>query len=442
MSFIIDKQTIADLNLLGKYDSKSIYHLYDRALTRGGRRLMEQMFHHPLTSASEINERAALFAAFMQHPIDFPFTIEEVNKVEHYISTPADHSLFAHNLRFMRSKAMLYIAGNRALEGLEEGVRTLIALLARLAQFTKKQAEVVEQYAPVAQEIESLVARLDLAMLQKQLTAPRLSLRTLMHLHRWLRITHHQETSRLIEHLYHLDLQISVAKVAVDNRFHTAQAYEPSSDEAFVRAHTLFHPTVQGAKGNSFEVDSVRNMIFLTGANMAGKSTFMKSVGIAIYLAHMGFPVPATELHFTVCDGLYSSINVSDNITLGHSHYYAEVQRVKRVAESVAAGHRLFVILDELFKGTNVKDALDATAAVLRGFATHPSSLYIVSTHILEAAEELKDLPQLRYHYFPTTLVGGVPRYTYQLTEGITNDRHGMKIILNEGIIDRIRSAR
>ncbi len=97
---------------------------------------------------------------------------------------------------------------------------------------------------------------------------------------------------------------------------------------------------------------------------MAGKSTFMKSFGIAVYLAHMGFPVPAAGMKFSVLNGMYTTINLPDNINKGYSHFYAEVVRVRKVAESIGNSKNLLVIFDELFRGTNVKDAYDATVAV------------------------------------------------------------------------------
>jgi Mismatch repair ATPase (MutS family) len=181
--------------------------------------------------------------------------------------------------------------------------------------------------------------------------------------------------------------------------------------------------------------------LFLTGANMAGKSTFIKSFGIAIYLAHMGFPVPAEEMSFTVKDGLYTSINVPDNLNLGYSHFYAEVLRVKYVAEEVASKKNLVIIFDELFKGTNVKDAYEATVGVVKAFAQHKNCSYIISTHIIEAGEKLmQECKNFKYVFFPTIMHGNIPRYTYQLTEGITADRHGMMIINNEHIIDIIKN--
>jgi DNA mismatch repair ATPase MutS len=178
-----------------------------------------------------------------------------------------------------------------------------------------------------------------------------------------------------------------------------------------------------------------QNMIFLTGANMAGKSTLMKALGAVVYLAHMGFPVAAEEMQFTVMDGLFTSINVPDNLNKGYSHFYAEVLRVKTVATQVSEGRRLLVIFDELFKGTNVKDAFDATLAVAEAFAAYRNCFYIVSTHIIEVGEELgKRGEHILFRYMPTQISAGVPCYTYRMTEGISNDRQGMMIIEKEGI--------
>jgi DNA mismatch repair ATPase MutS len=109
---------------------------------------------------------------------------------------------------------------------------------------------------------------------------------------------------------------------------------------------------------------------------------------------------------------------------------------VKAVAEDVSAGRNLLVIFDELFKGTNVKDAYDATLAVTAAFADYHNCLFIISTHIIEVAEALGvKCRNLQFVFFPTIMEGAMPRYTYRLQEGVTSDRHGMMIIENEGIL-------
>jgi DNA mismatch repair ATPase MutS len=248
----------------------------------------------------------------------------------------------------------------------------------------------------------------------------------------------HEAMEQLLSFVYEVDVYIAVSDVAHARGFTYAKAYQ--AERNILHATGLYHPALKQAVGNSITMEQQKNVLFLTGANMAGKSTLMKAVGIGVYLAHMGFPVAALDMSFSVRDGLYTSINVADNISLGYSHFYAEVVRVKQVAEAVAGGKRLMIMFDELFKGTNVKDAFDGTLAVTEAFAGYTDCLFIVSTHIIEVGEELKKLPNIHCVYMPTIMEGNYPRYTYQLQEGITEDRQGMLIIQNEGILELIES--
>jgi DNA mismatch repair ATPase MutS len=200
---------------------------------------------------------------------------------------------------------------------------------------------------------------------------------------------------------------------------------------------------VPNAVGNALRITPDSNVIFLTGANMAGKSTFMKSLGIALFLAHMGFPVPASRMEFSVLDGIYTTINLPDNLGMGASHFYAEVLRVKKMAHELSQSKRLFIIFDELFRGTNVKDAYEATIAITSAFAQKRRSLFVISTHIIEAGDVLKKKwDNISFKYLPTRMNGKTPVYTYTLQTGITADRHGMIIINNERILEILEQGK
>ena len=176
---------------------------------------------------------------------------------------------------------------------------------------------------------------------------------------------------------------------------------------------------------------------------MAGKSTFMKSLGIALFLAHMGLPVPASNMIFSVRDAIYTTINLPDDLGMGASHFYAEVLRIKKIARELSLSKSLFVIFDELFRGTNVKDAYEATIALTTAFAEQRDSMFVVSTHIIEAGDILKQrCENISFVYLPTRLQQGLPVYTYTLEKGITADRHGMVIINKEGILDILRQGK
>jgi DNA mismatch repair ATPase MutS len=237
---------------------------------------------------------------------------------------------------------------------------------------------------------------------------------------------------------YETDAYLSIAKVSRKRGFTYAKTLPFEAGKNRIEIKNVYHPSIEKAVANSITLTHDRNVLFLTGANMAGKSTLMKSFSIAVYLAHMGFPVAAEEMTFSVQDGIYTSINVADNLNMGYSHFYAEVLRVKQVATQVAAGKNLVVVFDELFKGTNVKDAYDATVAVTEAYSEYRNCSYIVSTHIIEAGHTLRDKKSFQFVYVPTIMKDGVPTYPYRLKEGITDDRHGMIIIQNEKIIETI----
>src|SRR5690606_699140 len=94
----------------------------------------------------------------------------------------------------------------------------------------------------------------------------------------------------------------------------------------------------------------------------------------------------------------------------------------------------------ELFKGTNVKDAYDATLAVTKAISEYQNCSFVISTHIIEVGEALKEATDnLQFSYLPTIMEGNRPTYTYQLKKGITEDRHGMMIVQNEKILERIQ---
>src|SRR5256885_14274834 len=113
------------------------------------------------------------------------------------------------------------------------------------------------------------------------------------------------------------------------------------------------------------------------------------------------------------------------------------------MAYELRQAKRLFIIFDELFRGTNVKDAYEATIAITSAFAQKRNSLFVISTHIIEAGEVLKEKwANISFKYLPTRMNGNTPVYTYTLQTGITADRHGMIIINNEGILDLLQQGK
>ncbi|WP_303179982.1 hypothetical protein [uncultured Butyricimonas sp.] len=442
MSFETDKQTLDDLNILGKYSSNSVYSLFGGLVTRGAERLMDQMFAHPLTDADEINRRTAIFRYFKTHVLEFPGDSEELEEIDQYIGNADRTSWFVSLLLLCKMKSLELISKDEHFGIWRAGMEATIHFLRESKAFLERVNEDIAGN-PLEERVKwglDLLNNKAFARLLEDTTRP-LSFGQMFSVDRLLRSVWLKPLQELLGLFCEIDLYIVVGRVAREYDFCFAEAMKEG--EVSIEIKGLHHPCIRKAVSNDLSITRQKNIFFLTGANMAGKSTLMKSFGIAVYMAHMGFPVAAREMRFAVQDGMYTSINVPDNINMGYSHFYAEVLRVKKVAIEVSLSKRLVVIFDELFKGTNVKDAYDATYAVTSALAKRHACSFMISTHIIEVGHELgKNCDNATFAYLPTVMNGSVPTYTYKLEPGITNDKHGMIIINNERIVELIREVK
>ncbi|HYJ36970.1 MAG TPA: DNA mismatch repair protein MutS, partial [Chitinophagaceae bacterium] len=204
----------------------------------------------------------------------------------------------------------------------------------------------------------------------------------------------------------------------------------------YIEARQLYHILLPNPVAYDIHLSKDSNFLFMTGANMAGKSTFIKAVGTTVFLAHLGMGVPATEMQLSIFDGILSNINVVDNIAKGESYFFNEVQRIKNTILKINDGRKWLVLIDELFKGTNVQDAMKCSIVVIKGLIKIQNSLFILSTHLYEIGEELKQFPNISFEYFETTVRGDQLEFSYQLKEGISNDRLGYLILKKEKVVE------
>ncbi|MFN5761234.1 MAG: MutS-related protein [Sphingobacteriales bacterium] len=210
--------------------------------------------------------------------------------------------------------------------------------------------------------------------------------------------------------------------------------------EPFLQAEGMYHLLIPEAIPYDVEMSRETNFIFLTGANMAGKSTFIKSVGLSVFLAHIGMGVPARSLKLSLFDGILSNINVTDNIVKGESFFYNEVQRIRNTVLKINDGRKWLVLIDELFKGTNIQDAMKCSLTVIRGLIKIKQSLFILSTHLYEIGDALKAYPNISFKYFETSITEKDIHFSYQLKEGVSNDRLGYLILQREGVVEMLDS--
>lgn len=246
------------------------------------------------------------------------------------------------------------------------------------------------------------------------------------------------EVYELIDIYSRLDAYLSLA-IACKNYNYTFPSFI-QSDKPFINAESVYHPLLAAPVAYNVTLNKEENFLFLTGANMAGKSTFIKAVGLSVYLAHIGVAVPAANMQLCVFDGLLSNIQIADNIIKGESYFFNEVQRIKATIEKINDGRKWLILIDELFKGTNVEDAMKCSTAVIEGLRKMQNAVFILSTHLYEIGEDLRKYHNIQFKYFETRAENGQLIFNYKLLDGISNDRLGYLILEREGVVNMLQN--
>jgi DNA mismatch repair protein MutS len=210
----------------------------------------------------------------------------------------------------------------------------------------------------------------------------------------------------------------------------------PAFSDAAFSLESFYHPLLKDPVKNS--ISTRRNVVLLTGPNMSGKSTFLKSVMLCVYLGHLGLGVPASKAAMPVFQAMSVSINLNDDMLNGYSHLMTELITLKKVVTASAAGS-CFAVFDELFRGTNMEDSIDITRLTIKGLSRFTNSLFFISTHLhqLKDMDEVKDNEVDTYH-LDCELVDNKPKFSFRLAEGWSDLRIGRILFENEGLYDML----
>lgn len=439
MTFDLDRQTLNDLEIFQTGNNReSVFNLLCNAKTNGGQEALTEIFHKPLADAMEISDRLALFKFidtnggkinFNKNLYDFA---EYYLKRQYYLKTSVFLKVIDGFFNSLQKNNEYYIV--------RQGIESLLKIYNDLLIYAEKlDGNLPKILACFKSVILTSFQPNEVQWLKQLIHNNKLSSADLSKADHFFRNTAKDKVRKLLDVAYQLEVYQTVNSRAKSLGFTLPSI--TGNESSYLNITGLFHPFIKDPIYNNISFDSEKNVCFITGANMAGKSSLLKSIGVSIYLSQLGFPVPAKKMETSLFSGLVTTINLSDDISLGHSHFYSEVLRVKQVAEKLKHKKNIFIIFDELFRGTNVKDAFDASLAIITAFSKIKNSFFVVSTHIVEIANELSALENIGFRYMETVFEGGNPVYSYQLKNGITEERVGMWIIQNEGILDIIEKA-
>lgn len=443
MKFEVDKQTLKDLEIFDVVrERKSIFGLFNFTRSMGGRRQLFNFLTSPLANLDEILERKDAIAFFQKH-VSQGMSVDKnsLDFSEYYLKHGNYPTRPPSKFAAIERKIMSYLNQSNEYYLVEKGVSSTVDLLKDIYRFSLFLIEELNRdknhtSTLLSRNTEEALRIFSQPEFDEVLNIKRIKAYDTERFDHIFRYTHRKDIKFFHNMVYEYDAYYAITKGA--KKYQLSYPEVLPQEENSLEIEGLFHPFVENAVSNdvSFKKDS--NLLFISGPNMAGKSTFLKALGVAVYLTHVGFPVPATKMKLSTLSGLCTTINISDNLSSGYSHFYAEVMRIKNVAQNLKSNKKMLVLFDELFRGTNVKDAYDGTLAIVSAFSHIQSSFFVISTHIVEVAEELQDNKNIQFAYFEVENEDGHPAYTYKLQEGVSDVRLGMYIINKERIIESI----
>jgi len=229
---------------------------------------------------------------------------------------------------------------------------------------------------------------------------------------------------------------MAAAKAGISSDARKAGAANTGSNARFIlRAKALGHPLMHRDRcvRNDIDMEKRPFFIIITGANMAGKSTYLRTIGVNYLLACTGMPVCAEEMEVYPAR-LITSLRTSDSLTDNESYFFAELKRLKLIIDKLQAGEELFIILDEILKGTNSMDKQKGSFALIKQFMALEAD-GIIATHDLLLGTLIDLFPEnIRNFRFEADITDNELTFSYRLRPGVAQNMNACFLMKKMGI--------
>ncbi|PZR27917.1 MAG: DNA mismatch repair protein MutS [Citrobacter freundii] len=433
----IDNISFSDISIFHSEEEFSIFHKLNFTRTIGGKEWLRRFFSEPHNDIKKIRGTQTVIRKLMAHVDDWPSditngTVLVMDKFMDYSLDPISSNMGSLNnlvYRWLHSEDYSMLKYSMTHFGdFYRGLKKILILLG--------EVDLPPHIRIYIDRIDQVMKEPALRELSETKRGEPFTRKQNLYYGYHLRNPLRPKTLEMMDIYSRLDAWYSMAVAVKTYNLSFPEFIE--QDSPLVEAKGLYHILIPKPVPYDLKMNPEHNFLFLTGANMAGKSTLIKSVGSSVFLAHIGMGVPAESMRLTLFDGLLSNINVVDNIAKGESFFFNEVQRIKNTISKINNGRKWLVLIDELFKGTNVQDAMKCSLTVIKGLIKIKNSLFILSTHLYEIGEELKEYPNISFRYFETNVEEEQLKFSYQLKEGISNDRLGFVILKREKVVEML----
>lgn len=431
----IDITTLNDLSIFNEGNGQSVFDVFNYTHTDKGKIYLQWLFSNSYNDVSKIVDTQNTLKYIIGNGLQQPVSITNgtIMVIEKFFEAPISNISRHPNV----INSFLY-------KFLHSSDYSLVAYsITHFIQFLQEFKQLVNLFAKEKNPIilNTIVSKAEIILNEekvKEIIAANIKVKInkskTLQIGYFLKYKFKNKIKDLLELYGQLDAYYSMAIVIQKHQFNFPNWI--SVDRPVFQAEGLYHPLLKTPIVYDIKLEDPQQFMFLTGANMAGKSTFIKAVGIAIFLAHLGMAIPAKASSLTLFDGILSNIQVADNVVKGESYFFNEVQRVKQTILKINNEKRWIILIDELFKGTNMQDAMQCSTAVIKGLLKVKQSLFILSTHLYEIANDLKQQQNIQFKFFETQMKNDQFSFNYKLKDGVSNDRLGYLILKKEKVIE------
>ena len=212
--------------------------------------------------------------------------------------------------------------------------------------------------------------------------------------------------------------------------------YTEFNDENSIIINGLSHPFIDSKKKitNNVIINNNENFLIITGPNMAGKSTYLRSLGLAFIFSNAGFPVLAEKCNLPRLK-LFSSMRTSDDLSSESSYFHAELVRLRFIMDAIENGEKVFIILDEILKGTNSKDKEIGSTKFLQKL-TRLNAKGVIATHDLSLCKLSENSSHFKNMYFDSTIENDELYFSYQINDGICQNMNASFLLSKMKLVD------
>ena len=431
-----DKTTLRDLSIIPADGGSGVFELIDHTTTHAGREMLHKHITHPPDTFEKLKEVQDAIKFWSAHLDLWPKIIlngtlvmldKFFDSADNISTPPGGFTLLLNSFfqKLLHKQEYFYMQFSLShLSDFLKGCTQLAEIADKedLPPLLKKELQLIKEELKhrLTQPLTGITKQTKYAELAQLNYKARREIKNTIY--------------RLIDSYARLDAWHAMAKATIAHGWIFPELL-PATPICLETAG-LNHPLLKKPVAYDITFNNKHNFLLLTGANMSGKTTFMRALGVGALLAHLGMGVPAQSMRVSFLQGIITNMQVEDSILRGESYFFAEVQRMKQTAEKLLQQSPHLVLMDELFKGTNVHDAYECSKAVIEGLLQHPGHLMIISTHLYEVVQQFRGNEEILFYYFVTSMgANGGYNFTYDLKPGISDDRIGYRILQQEGVI-------